>query len=188
MTLNCFTVQEAKLGWMQSVGGSSFPLMKQSPCLNTISVPTPSSSANLGNNLHSSSESINWEENKRSPRQFWTSLITDWGLVLNRRPSKQQLQRLGPAPKLYWEGCWERRGFCSLGASCAPLMMTIAACPRLIAAQPAVSVPALSPYYPAAGRKPRAGTCHPCTVLLGSQTMSRFSDQGPPAAGDATCN
>lgn len=48
---------------------------------------------------------------------------------MNRRPSKQQSHRPGPAPRLYWEGWWERRGFCSAGASCAPLMTAVARAP-----------------------------------------------------------
>lgn len=185
-TLKCFTVREAKVGGQQRAGGSSFPPATSRP----LSPPSPPPV--WGNHLHSSAESINCEENKRSPRQFEAALITARGLVLHRRPSQQQLRRPGPAPKLSWEGWWERQGFCSAGASCAPLMMAAGASSWLIAAQPSASLPAFSPDYPAAGPGPGAGTRRPSVRLpaglQGSQTMSGFCGQRPPAAGDAACN
>lgn len=102
---------------------------------------------------------------------IWRSLITDWGLVLNQCPSAQQLHCPGPAPELCWEGWDSERGFCSPGDSCAPLMMSIAGSPWLIAAQSSASFPASIPHYPAAGWGPGPAT-PACTPCHGSQTMS----------------
>lgn len=102
------------------------------------------------------------------------SLITARGLIWNQQPSKQQLQRPGPAPKLYWEGWWERWGFCSLRASCAPLMTSATASPGVWLHSRVLSLITRLQEERQAGQ--------------GSQTMSRFWGQGPPAAGDATCN
>lgn len=39
--IKLFYFQEAKLGWTQRTKGLCFPLMKQPPCLNTISISPP---------------------------------------------------------------------------------------------------------------------------------------------------